>query len=306
MITMYQKTSKDKKIKTLEEFKPSSWISVENPTEEEMRDLAARYSLEEGLLRDATDPHEVPRLEIEGGNVYIFVRVPYGIDDHVSTVPFLIIIGSDVMFTFSQYPLPFFEKFTQEKIKFSTAQHVRLALQFLLEINAAYHQFLHNISRSIRSISVSIDRIENQNIIQFVTFEHILNDFISALVPMNEGLSALVHGKSLSLHEEDTDLVKDFLLSNNQLIKLCSSHSKMIMNIRSAYSTIMTNNLNRIIKVLTVLTIVLTVPMIIASFYGMNVRLPLAESQHAFWIIVGLAAIVSGFLLGIFFSKRWM
>lgn len=306
MITIYQKTSKDKKIKTLEEFRPSSWICVENPTEEEMRDLVVRYSLEEGLLRDATDPHEVPRLEIEGGTIYIFARVPYGVDDHVSTVPFLIIIGSDVVFTFSQYPLPFFEKFLQEKIKFSTARHARLALQFLLEINAAYHQFLHNISRSIRSISVSIDRIENKNIIQFVTFEHILNDFISALVPMNEGLSALLHGKSPALHEEDTDLVKDFLLSNNQIIKLCSSHSKMIVNIRGAYSSIMTNNLNRIIKVLTVLTIVLTVPMIIASFYGMNVRLPLAGSDHAFWIIAGITGAVSLFLLGIFASKRWL
>ncbi|PIR69913.1 MAG: hypothetical protein COU47_00575 [Candidatus Niyogibacteria bacterium CG10_big_fil_rev_8_21_14_0_10_46_36] len=306
MVTIYHKALKDKSIKALNEFRAGSWLYAEKPTSEELERLADAYAFDIGLLQDAMDPYEVPRLEIEDSIIYIFIRVPYEVEGRASTAPLLIAIGTDFVLTLAEQYLPIFEKFRDERIEFSTTQKTKLVLQILSEVNNAYHRFLNNISRKIRGTSVSIDRIDNKDIIQFVTFEHILNDFISALVPINDSLRTLLHGKSLTLYEEDKDLIEDFMLSNDQLVKLCSSNIKLIVNIRGAYSTIMTNNLNRIIKVLTVLTIVLTVPMIIASFYGMNVRLPLAASDHAFWIIVSITSVISACLFGIFVYKRWL
>ena len=179
-------------------------------------------------------------------------------------------------------------------------------LLLLSEVNSVYGKFLNDIQRRVRSTSVSIDRIRNNDIVQFVNFESIINDFISALTPTNDALQSILHGKTMPFRKDEVELLKDIILSNDQLLKTSVSSNKMIVNISNAYSTILTNNLNHIIKLFTVLTIVLTIPMVIASFYGMNVRLPLADHASAFWIVVLITAVISAVSLGIFIAKRWM
>jgi magnesium transporter len=153
---------------------------------------------------------------------------------------------------------------------------------------------------------IQFQNITNEDIVRFVTFENALNDFLAALVPTSNILKDLLSGKHLKLHEKDGELVEDLFLANGQLIEICRSTLKNIFNIRNAYSTIMTNDLNRVIKLLTALTIILSVPTIIASIYGMNVVLPLAENNQAFWLIGG-GTIISVFVLFLLFKKnRWL
>src|SRR4030042_71073 len=152
-----------------------------------------------------------------------------------------------------------------------------------------------------------MEKIGNKDIVQFVNFEGVINDFLAALVPTNTILNNLLNSTAsrrlLELYEEDKDLIEDLFLSNNQLIELCKANLKTIVNIREADSTIMTNNLNRVIKFFTALTIILTVPMIASSFYGMNINLPFAEHPMAFWGILITTLVVSFILLAIFFRK---
>jgi len=159
-------------------------------------------------------------------------------------------------------------------------------LQIFSRINQVYNKFLTDISKNVRSVSVKLEKIENKDVIRFVNFEIILNDFLTALNPINNLLQDLLSGKFLKLYEKDKDLIEDLSLGTGQLIERCRADLKTIVNIRESYSTIITNNLNRVIKLLTALTIILTIPTIIASIYGMNVRLPLADNPLAFnWII---------------------
>lgn len=268
--------------------------------------MAEKYRLERGHLQDAVDPNEVPRTEIEDGVIYIFTRVPYEEKDRVVTVPLLVAVGNDFLLTVSPHALPFFDKFKAGKMRFSTTQKTKLAIQIFSEVDVMYTQFLNSMNRRIRSISISMDRISNNDIVQFVTFEGVLNDFVSALVPMGDSLNKILKGRMIELYEQDQDLIEDVILSNDQLIRLCDSNIKMIVNIRSAYSTIMTNKLNKILRILAALTVILTVPMIITGAYGMNVMLPFADSPHAFWIVSGIMGIVTAFLLGVFISKQWL
>ncbi len=306
MIKIYQKTISDRKLRTIRKFKAGSWIYVEDPHEKEIKKLTQNFSFAPDLIKDALDPHEVPRLEIEKEIVYIFTRVPYQENGKVTTTPLLIAISHHFLATICLKKPAFLEKFTSEKINFFTTQKTRLFLQFFAEINQIYNNFLTNINRDVRGISIQLEKIDNKDVVQFVSFGIILNDFLAALAPTNSLLQNLLSGKFLKLYEKDKDLIEDLSLGTEQLIKRCEADLKNIVNIREAYSTILTNNLNRVIKLLTALTIILTIPTIIASIYGMNVRLPLMDSPFVFiWIIV-ITFLFSLIVLLILFKKRWL
>ncbi|MBI3088770.1 MAG: magnesium transporter CorA family protein [Candidatus Colwellbacteria bacterium] len=306
MIKIYQKTIRDKETKTVDSFKVGSWIYVEAPTEEEIKSLVERHKLEESLLKDALDLYEVPRIEFERQAVYVFTRVPYGEETKISTAPLLIVIGENFVLTLSERPLPFIEQFLNGKVDFSTTQKTKLFLQIFSQIVSSYNNSLNSISRSVRSVGLHLEKITNKDIARLVSFEGVLNDFLSALVPTNTILNNLLSGRFIKLYEEDRELVEDLSLGIGQLTESCKSNLKTMVNIREAYSTIITNNLNRIIRLLTALTVILAVPTMIASFFGMNVALPAADSPQAFfWILTGTGA-TAALILGIFIKNRWL
>lgn len=306
MITIYYKTIKEQRLQTLDRFKTGSWIAVESPTEDELDMLANDLSLDRALLGDAVDPYEVPRVEREGGVTYVFTRVPFQEEMQTTTTPLLIAVGKNFILSVSRLPLPFLKKFQEGRVDFNTTQKTKLFLQIFSEINTTYSSFINNIARRVRGVTVRLEGISNREIRQFVIFESSLNDFLAALVPTNTSLGNLLSGKFLQLFEQDHELVEDLTLSNRQLIELCQSNMRSISNIREGYSTIMTNNLNRVIKLLTALTIVLTIPTIVTSFYGMNVRLPLGGADDAYLIVLGIIILASAGILALFLKNRWL
>ncbi len=307
MLKIYYKNIKEKELKTLDEFKVGSWVHAENPTEAELEKIVAMLGVEGSLLKDALDAYEAPRMEIEKDVTYIFTRFCYSTKhDHIATSPILLVIGEYFLLTICDQAFPPLEKFISGGVPFYTTQKTKLFLQIFFQINLTYNVFLHSISKTIRSISIKLEKINNKDILQFVSFENILNDFLSALVPTNTILETLLSGKYLRLYEEDKDLVEDLFLNNGQLIKICGSNLKSIVNIRESYSTILTNNLNRVIKLLTSVTVLLTIPTMISSLFGMNVPVPFADSPAAFWnIALVLLAVVTA-LLFLFVKNRWL
>ncbi|RME60909.1 magnesium transporter CorA family protein [Candidatus Parcubacteria bacterium] len=306
MLSIIQRTVKDTQPRRLPKFKVGSWIHAGNPTEEELRHLAKALKLELGHLKDGLDVYEVPRLEVERGTIYVFTRVPYRKNGDIVTYPLLLILAPHHIVTVSLVTPPFLEKFLNGTTSFYTTQKTKLCLQIFSEITTCYNIFLAEIGKGIRKTRANIEQLTTEEIARFVLLEEILNDFLSALVPTNAILQTLLSGKYLRLYEEDKNLVEDLSLSHGQLIEACKSHLKTIVNIREAYSTIMTHQLNRVIKLLTALTIVSAIPTIIASFYGMNVALPLAEHPSAFWIVLSIAIFLSLVILVIFARNRWL
>lgn len=307
MIEIYHKNIKEKvfKILDVQSFKTGSWIYAENIDDDDIELLSEKFSLDAGLLKDAMDPYEVPRSETKGGILYIFTRVPHLEDGQILTTPLLIAIGNNFLATASRIHLPFLEKLVKTE-HFFTTQKTNLFLQVFSQITSAYNEFLTSINKQVRGISVKLNKVTNADIVQFVGYEEILNDFMSALVPTNTILSHILSGKSLELFPQDKELIEDLSLSNGQLIEICRANLKNIVNIRQAYSTIMANDLNRVIKLLTSLTIILTIPMIISSLYGMNLKLPFDQSPLAFIGIIATIVLISGILIVIFVKNRWL
>jgi len=299
MIKYYYKSLRTQRIQELEEPKRGTWVYVEAPSHKELEALAEKYKLEMGHLEDAIDEDEMPRLEKEGDQSYIFVRFAYkNADGTIETAPLLFIFVGDLLITVTLVPLPALDKFRSGKVEFATTQRAKLLLQALHLIVDQYDSYINSASKQIKLIRARLrgHEIRNQDFIDFVTIEDELNEFLAALQPTNATLRRLMLGRHVPLFEEDQDIIEDLLLNNEQSIEACSSNIKSIINIRAAYSAISSNNLNRTIKLLTVATVLLAIPNVFFGMFGMNVDLPFQDAAWAYEFVVGMtvAALVAG------------
>lgn len=303
MIQYLYRNRKNANLQVLLEYKVGTWISVEDPTEKELIDLASNLNLEEDILLDSLDPFEVPRIEKEGNVTYVFTRFAHKLGDKITTSPLLIVISTSFVMTISVKALPFIDKFLEGKIDYFTTQKTKLLMLFFVEMHKDYQRLVNAIHKNIRNISSDLEQIDNKDIGTFVRFETLFNDFLFGLEPTTLALKKFASGKYVKLYDEDKDLIEDLLVDNEQLIRLCKSNQKGILNIRESHSSVLSNNLNKTMKLLTSVTLILTIPTMVFSFYGMNVRLPLESHPLAFLLILAGTLIVSFSLLA-FFNKR--
>jgi magnesium transporter len=303
MLQVYYRNVKEKTLKNIPEIKKGCWIYLEEPTPEELKFLTNNLGLEKPLIKDALDPYEVPRIEREDENIYILTRYATKHNDLAHTAPLLIIIHTDYFITVTKERINCLDRFFDGFLDFSTTQKTKFLIQMFLQLIEDYQEHINEITRSIRTTSTYLETIENKDIVRMVTYEKILNDFLGALIPTNIILSNIMTGKHLKVFHEDKDLVEDLSISTNQLIEMCKSSMKYITNIRESYSTIMSNNLNKIMKLLTSLTVILTIPTMVYSFFGMNVALPFQEHPLAHILVLAGTIGVSLVLAIIFLVK---
>lgn len=306
MISIFYKTIKTKTVQKLVEYRPNSWIYVESPSEKELKTIAQKFYLEESLISDALDQYEVPRIEIEDGIIYIFTRIITAHEGVSITTPFLIILRDGYLITVSNKPLPGITKFLESKITFSTTNKALLLINLLNLIMLEYKKELNKLSKKINRFSVNIEKVNNNDIIQFVSFESILAELNSSLVRMESIYKAMHTGKLITFNEDELDLVEDLMLESGQLIQISNDSIRNIVNVREAYSTIMTNNLNKIVTIFTSITVICTIPTIIGSFFGMNVPVPLADIPHAFAFIVGTTMLLTAAIIAYFVKNHWL
>lgn len=292
MIKYFFKSLRAGSLQELDEYRRGAWVYVEAPTEEELESLVQRFKLDPGHIEDALDEDEMPRLEREEGLTYIFIRYAYTDDElQLTTAPLLFVVGKEVFLTISLHPLPRLQRFLNGKIEFATTQQTKLVLLILDQIVDQYEVFINNIGRQIKLIRhrLKIHEIRNQDFVDFVQIEDELNEFLSALNPTTAILRRMMLGKHLALFEEDQEIVEDLLLNNEQSIESCRSNVKTIVNIRESYSTIMSNNLNRSMKILTAVTVLITLPNVIFGMYGMNIPLPFQHQDWAYFLVITIS-----------------
>ncbi|MDB5184765.1 MAG: hypothetical protein JWN38_573 [Candidatus Saccharibacteria bacterium] len=285
MIKYFYRNLRNPELQQMDEFQRGTWVYAEAPTDAEITQLTKRFKLEAGHLEDARDEDEMPRLEREGDQTYIFVRFPFRTSrGDLDTSPLLIIFGGEYVITISQVRLPALDFLNRTKIDFSTTQRAKLVLLILSQISDQYDSYINKISRQIRAIRSRLrgQGIRNKDLIDFVTIEDDLNEFLASLQPTNAALRRLLINRQLPLFEEDQDLVEDLLLNNEQSIEAIRSNLRSISNIRDAYTAITSNNLNQTITVLTIATILITLPNIFFGMYGMNIPLPFEHSKAIF------------------------
>jgi magnesium transporter len=299
MIKYFFKSLRSERVQELDAYKPGCWVYVESPSQDEVDILVKKFNLTEGHLQDALDEDEMPRLEKEGEQSYIFVRFAYkSIDGELVTAPLLFVFTNDLVITVSQERLPLLETFMNGKINYATTQRAKLILLILQQIVEQYDSFITRTSKQIKLIRSRLrgHEITNQDFIDFVMIEDELNEFLSSLMPTNATLRRLLLGRYMPLFAEDQDIVEDLLLNNEQSIEACNSNMQSIIHIREAYTSISNNNLNRTVKILTAATVIIALPNVFYSMYGMNIHLPFQWEPWFYWVLNGVvvACIIGG------------
>lgn len=307
MITHYFRTVKDEEIKVLETPRSGVWTHVVKPTDEEIAFLVQEFALDEATLEDARDFFEVPRMEKSGGVTYFFTRYPFDQEDEdVDTAPLMIAMGESFVLTVSPRQVPQFKRFIDGKEEIHTTQKAKLFIQLMSSITTSFEQRLVKLRRNVHRDRARLRNIGNKEIVRFVNYEHQLNDFVSAVVPTTTWLNQVTTGSYMQLYKEDVQLMEDLMIANSQLVESSRSVLKTIQNVRNATETILTNNLNSTIRTLTVLTILLTIPTIVASLYGMNIKLPLSDHPYGFWLVLVFITMVVTLVVWVFKRYRWL
>ena len=303
MILYYRSTVQSPRLKKQAKLQPGCWIKSENPTEANLQWLT-KLGLDDETLRDALDPYEVPRLERDGEWTYYIARLPE-INDELGgfTAPVLIAISDKYLVTVSRDHLEtLWHSFTSSN-HIPTTQRGKLFLAILGVAIEQYERQLAIINRRMRAIMLDVSNIRASDIAVFTENERRVNDYLDALIPMNTSLEKLLNSNALKLFDNDADMVEGLSIDLEQLIARCKSQLKTITNLRDSYRAIMDTRLNATMRLLTVITVVMTIPTVVAGIFGMNVALPGTGNISDFWWIIGLTSLLS-FVVAIYFMRR--
>lgn len=305
MISYMRSTHYRPDIKVRTDLQPGSWIRCERPSEDELERLT-KLGLDADIIHDSLDPHEVPRVELEGDWTYFITRLP-DTDDNFNdfTTPILFALGREHMVTVSRDSLGRMWQPFIDKVQAPTTQKTKL---FMLMIDAIIRQYstrVASINRQMRAATSDVRNLRPKEIAIFVEYERKLNDYLDALIPTNTSVEKILGGKLLPLYEDDRDLAEDLSIDLEQLISRCKSLLRTITNVRDSYRAVMDTRLNETMRILTVITLALTIPTMLAGLFGMNVDLPVdPESPIVFWFIVALSIVAASSLSLYFMRKR--
>lgn len=305
MISYLRSTHYRPAIKQRETLQPGSWVRSERPSEEERIQLV-KLGIDTDVLADALDPHEVPRVELEDGWTYFLTRLP-DTDDEFNdyTTPVLFALGDEYIVTVSRDSLGRLWQPFIDRTLAPTTQKTKLFLHMLDAISRQYQTRIATINRQMRATNSSIHALKSKDIATITEYERKLNDYLDALLPTNTALEKILGGKMLQLYEDDRDLVEDLSIDFEQNIARCKSLLRTITNLRDTYRAVMDTRLNETIRLLTVITLTMTIPTMFAGIFGMNVDLPGDENApYMFWLIIGVSMILSLILAVYFLRKR--
>lgn len=304
MIKFYFRTIKDNELSELTGFKNDALVYVSDPVDDDLDFLVEELNLDKRTILDALDINEIPRIEIKNKVIYIFLRAPVKEENNIYTLPFLLVISKNFFVIISKR-LKILDNFIK-KGKFYTTQKTKTFLKILFAVFNFYEIIITKLNKEIRAIGLDLKNVDEEFIRTFVRFEIILQELLTSLLPTHHIFSLILSKKILPLFENDKDLIEDLILKIEQLEDISKSSIKHIIHIREAYEAILTNNVNKAIKFLTALTVIIGFPTLVASLYGMNVSLPLANSEYAFFIITFINLLFM-FLLFIYFHfKKWL
>lgn len=305
MIQYYRQTKSTQRLSLASDLKAGDWVRVERPNDEEAAILIG-LGIDSDLLTDALDPHEVPRIEHDAGWTYFFTRVP-DVDDDFNdfTTPIMFATSGLYEVTISRDPLgrlwqPFIDKTNVAKSDVAT-----LFILMLDTISHSYQTRVAAINRQMRAVTNDLENLRPKDIATIVQYERKLNDYLDALIPTNTAIEkTLVSKKLITLSEDDKELVEDLSVDFEQVIARCKSLLRTITNVRDSYRAVMDTRLNETMRVLTVATLCLTIPTMVAGVLGMNVNFPFdTENVATFWVIIGLS-VGAAMMVSLYFLKK--
>lgn len=292
----------------IDEIETGCWVSAIAPTETEISKLQNELNLDRDFIRSALDEEETSRIENEEEQTLIVLDYPVAEqktedkNDTISyyTMPMGIILTDKNVITVCLKENPVVDEFAKGVVKgIQTQFKTRFVFCLLLRIATRYLQYLKQIDKLSNYVENQLHKsMKNKELIQLLGLEKSLVYFSTSLKSTETVLEKILRGRVIKLYEEDQDLLEDVLIEVKQAIEMANIYSNILSGTMDAFASVISNNLNIVMKVLTVITIVMSVPTMVFSFYGMNVgNLPLSENPLFSLGIALILAVLAGVIL---------
>lgn len=275
-------------------YEEGCWIRVTDPTMEESREIAEKFDIDLVDVRAALDEEESSRIDLEDGYTLILVDIPSIEVKHnkkyYTTIPLGILLKQDAIITVCTEETPVLQYFVERRVReFSTKKKMRFVYQILYRIAILYQNNLRTVDKTRTEIEERIrDDTDDIDLIDLHELESTLVYFATSLRANGVVIDRLSRYKRLEQYPEDMELLGDVTVENQQAIEMTSIYRDIISGTRELLSTVIDNQLNNVMKILTSITLVMAIPTIISGIYGMNVNekwMPLANTPHGFVII---------------------
>lgn len=305
MIEYYRSTKTSPDIRPTDSLKKGDWLRAEKPTAGEAAQLVA-MGIDGDLLTDALDPHEVPRIESDSGWTYFITRVPdVGDDFNDFTTPLMFATNLQYAVTLSRDSLGRLWQPFVDSTPVPTSDIATLFIKMMDMISANYQTRVAAINRQMRAVTNDLERLRPRDIATIVQYERKLNDYLDALIPTNTAIEKTLVGKKLiPLSPDDKGLVEDLSVDFEQVIARCKSLLRTITNVRDSYRAVMDTRLNETMRVLTVATLSLTIPTMLAGIFGMNVDFPFNAHSPLPFLVIVVGSLIAAISISLYFLRK--
>lgn len=313
MLKIFKTSTIEKKIKKVKRITVDTWLELTSPTNDEIDKVVEKTLVDKDLILKMLDDEERPRVEQSGNATLIVIDTPYLEKDekgsNYKTYPLgIIITDNNYVITVSSKRIELLNDFKKNKVKdFRTAKKTRFLIQILLRTSKYYLRALKQVYNDMEEAEQVLKKsTENRDLINLLEVEKTLVYFITSLKANDLVLEKLSKGTILPLYEGDLDLLEDAIIENKQAIEMSTIYRDILSSITDTYATIVSNNLNYIMKFLAGATIVLSIPTMISSFLGMNVPLGSIMTYNQAFILITVLSVVLSIVVAIILKKKNM
>ena len=295
----------DGAIHEIQEPQEGCWIALTNPTATEIFEISEQFGIEVDDLRAPLDEEERSRIEVEDNYTLILADVPAieerNEKDWYVTIPLGIIVTQKMIFTVCLEDTQVLTRFMEGRVRnFFTYMKTRFILQILYRNASMYLRYLRIIDKKSEQIEEKLHlSTRNQELMELLELEKSLVYFTTSLRSNEMVLEKLLKVESIKKYPEDTELLEDVIIENKQAIEMANIYSGVLANMTDAFASIVSNNLNNVMRIFTIISITLSIPTLIFSMYGMNfdggmMGMPFTDKPWGFMLIIVISMVLSG------------
>jgi len=302
----------DVKLSPLDHLDFDCWVNMINPSEEELQRVSVLLGVPLDYLSDPLDADERARIELEDGVLLLVIRVPLENEGDArvpyQTLPIGVIITPTAVITVCRSSSDLATALLNGRTRIvDTAERMRFAIHLMQRTSLMYLHCLKDINRRSDIIEQRLQlSTRNQELIDLLGIEKSLVYFATSLKANDIIMDKVLRMRSVQLSEDETDLLEDAITENRQAIGMTNIYSDILSGTMDAFASIISNNMNTVMKFLTGFTIIMMIPNIISGIYGMNIPLPFQQEIHAFSIVSAITAGACVLAWLVFVKKRWL
>lgn len=302
----------DGSVHQISEAQEGSWIALTDPTATEILEISEKYNIDADDLRAPLDEEERSRIEVENNYTLILVDIPVTEErndkDWYITIPLSIIVTDEMIFTVCLEDSPILSAFMDGRVRnFYTYKRTRFILQILYKNASMFLHYLRIIDKKSEMVETKLHKSQrNQELIELLELEKSLVYFTTSLRANEVVLEKLLKVDRIKQYPEDEDLLEDVIVENKQAIEMANIYSGVLSGTMDAFASVISNNQNIVMKFLAIVTMVMSIPTMIFSAYGMNVNskgMPFANDPMGFLYVI-LFSLVLSLVVAFIFSKK--